>query len=93
MFRILKPTQFYTSHGTKHLIFCPVDVRGVIVSSRYRAKFELEIKKLDQTFFFSDVRNSTRKIVEPLELNLIKFESIKKLINNYTRTRLDSSST
>ena len=38
--------------------------------------------------FSLDVRNSTRKIVELLELDSTKFESIKRLINNYTRTRL-----
>ena len=43
-------------------------------------------------FFFLDVRNLTRKIIELLELDSTKLESIKKLINNYTRNRFEIGS-
>ena len=67
-----------------------VELRGVLESSRYRAKLELDlIKKLKartQSSFLSYVRNSTRKIVELLEADSMKLEPIKKLITNYIRT-------
>ena len=71
--------------------------RGVIESSRVVIKpssssSSTQLKKLEaqtRSSFSSYVRNLTQKIVELLELNSIILKSIKKLIHNYTRTRLD----
>ena len=60
---------------------------GGIESSQYRAKLELHLIRkleLDQVFFFLDIQNSAQKIVDLLEFNSIKLESILKLLNNYT---------
>ena len=72
-----------------------MEQRSAIELSRYKAKLELHsIKNLEARLsFFLDIRNSTRKIVELLELDLIKLESIKKIINTYTQTRLESKLT
>ena len=64
--------------------------RGIIVSSQIdiepssirlkNSKLELHLNLIE---LFSDIQHSTQKIVELLKLDLIKLESIKKLINNY----------